>query len=248
MARLAAAMPAPTPCPTAASKPAALRGLMAAISLETPPTVTSGHPALDREIGGGWPLGQVVELCCAGAGWGEVSLCLPALATRGKVAWVLPPGRQAQTNRQAYAPALGAHLRLADQLLIQTDQTRDAAWAAEQVLRSGAVGGLLAWLPATSPEADFRLLRRLQLQASRHACLTFVWRESKPAAASPAALRIEVRGLNAAGEVELQLLKRRGAPLPAPVSLSLHPRRWAERQAFPALFPFASDRRQVLPV
>jgi len=231
------------------TSPAALHGLMRAISLDAAPaTVASGHPALDREIGGGWPLGQVIELCCAGTGWGELSLCLPALAKRGKVAWVLAPGRPQQTNRQPYAPALGTQLRLADQLFIQPAQVRDAAWAAEQALRSGAVGGLLAWLPATSPEADFRLLRRLQLQAGRHGCLTFVWRESAPAPASPAPLRIEVRGLNGTGELELQLIKRRGAPLPSPVHLSIHPQRWAERHPPLALSTFAQGARQTLPV
>jgi hypothetical protein len=170
--------------------------------------MASGWRDLDAVLpGGGWPVGALTEVLVEADGLGELGLLMPALAAltrqRRRVVFVAPP-------YLPYAPALaGQGLDLAQVTQIDCDSAgsanTDEAWSAEQCLRSGACGAVLLW--ARSP--DYTQLRRWQLAAESGGALGFLFR---PAAAmthaSPAALRLRVRGDGDASSVEI--LKCRG--------------------------------------
>lgn len=187
--------------------------------------VPSQFAALDAELpGGGWPVGSLTELLIERHGIGELRLVLPALARLAQdgreVLWVAPPFIP-------YAPALQQHGMTLDRLLVVNAARRaDRLWAIEQVLKSASVGALVAWLP----EDDGTLvatdrLRRLQLAAQGTRSLAFIVRpQAARDTASPAPLRLLLAPA-AAGEERLRvdILKRRGPPLAAPLALALPP-------------------------
>lgn len=175
--------------------------------------VASGFAALDAELpDGGWPRAGLTELLCAQAGIGELSLLLPALAQcaqQAPLAIVAPPF-------PAHAPAWQAALPLERLLFVQA-RGADVAWAAEALLGCGALGAMLAWLPA---QVDARGLRRLQLAAESHPGPVFVFRPAASArSASPAVLRLNLAA--SPDGLQVGILKRRGPPLQAPLCLDV---------------------------
>lgn len=181
----------------------------------TAPAVPSGYAGLDRELpGGGWPAGALTEILCPRQGIGELQLVLPALCTlshaEGRIAWLAPP-------HLPYAPALAAAgLRLEFLTMIRAPGRRDALWAAEQVLRAGACRALLMWLP----RADYGELRRLALAAEASTTLAFLFRPPQVMQEpSPAPLRLLLEP--AGGQLDLRILKRRGARLGAPLRIPI---------------------------
>lgn len=166
--------------------------------------VPAGCAALDALLpGGGWPLGAVTEVFLSREGAGELRILLPAVAEAGRggrwIAWIDPP-------YLLYAPALAALGVEASRVLVVGAWTgRDRLWAAEQCLRSGACGAVLAWLG----ECDERSLRRLQLAAERGGCLGFLFRPGGAADRfSPAPLRLRI-GPSPGGAI-VEILKGRG--------------------------------------
>lgn len=181
--------------------------------LASPPALPSGHGALDALLpGGGWPVGALTEILVEREGIGELRLILPLLApadgARSWLAWIAPP-------HLPYAPALvRGGVDLSRTLLVHPGNGRETLWAAEQAMRSGACGVVLAWLG----DADERALRRLQLaaEAGRTCGMLFDARPA-PARSSPAALRLRVTP--APRGIAVHILKRRGGPVAAPVFL-----------------------------
>lgn len=166
--------------------------------------LSTGHAALDALLpGGGWPLGAVTEILFSREGIGELRILLSAAAELSRegrrIAWIGPP-------HLPYAPALAASgMRLSRILVVRSGTERDRLWAAEQCLRSGACGAVLAW-PGT---CDDRSLRRLQLAAEKGGCLGFLFRPERAAGrSSPAALRLRLAP--SPGGVIVELLKGRG--------------------------------------
>ena len=158
----------------------------------------------------------------------EWQLLLPALAQAtaeraGVVVGVSPP-------HEPFAPALQARGLAADRLcLVRSGAGASSAlWAAEQALRCRDVLAVMAWLPQVQPAA----LRRLHLAAAQQQQLLWVFRPLAVASqASPAVLRLQVQGLEAAGGaavfpgMQVQILKRRGPPLVQELDLpGCHPR------------------------
>lgn len=195
------------------------------------PALPTGHAALSAELpGGGWPMGALTELLLADAGVGELRLLRPALlalaAAQRRVALVGPPylpnamclaewGLPASQLFWVRPPA-GAGRAAAQ---------ADVLWAAEQVLRSQAFGGVMVWLPTARPEA----LRRLQVLAQAGDAV--VW-ACRPAGvlheSSPAVLRLLLSP--APGNVlSITFHKRRGPVRDAPLVLPL-----GEMMAVPA--------------
>lgn len=167
----------------------------------------TGHAALDALLPeGGWPEAALTELLCAADGLGELRLVLPTLARLTQaaqpVALVAPPYLPFPDGwRQAGVDL--AHLHVVEAA------PRDALWAAEQCLRAGCLGAVLAWPRA----ADDRALRRLQVAADGGRTPGFVFRTLREAAnPSPAALRIAVEG---GTPPRLRVLKCRGGNPPA---------------------------------
>lgn len=202
--------------------------------------IASGHRALDAQLpGGGWPLGALTELLLPHDGIGELRLLAPALAavqrrsqaSRGLM-WFDPPAEPCAW----VLTALGLDLRrlvvvrprplLPGRPPLQRRGSRtqlpaaDILWALEQALKSGQVGGVLAWLPARLP-AD--ALRRLQLAAQAHEGPVFLLRpasEARQPSAAPLRITLASAGPD---RLRLVLLKRRGPPVAEPVELWLPP-------------------------
>ncbi|MEM6985921.1 MAG: translesion DNA synthesis-associated protein ImuA [Pseudomonadota bacterium] len=172
-------------------------------------TAATGDSRLDAFLpGGGWPLGALTEVLAPPPGCGEFSLLLPSLRhlTRNDhwTALVAPP-------LLPYPPALArAGVALSRLLIIQPEQPQDAAWAAEQLLRSGGFRAVLAWLP----RAKLTQLRRLQLAAEAgNDTWALAYRpESAIGDASPAALRLRFQPADTARarNAQLHVLKCRG--------------------------------------
>ncbi len=150
-------------------------------------TVTTGYPALDGYLpGGGWPLGQLLEIVSGRCGIGELRLIMPALAALaaahdGYIVWVAPPC-------QPYAPALAQWgIDVARVLVVDTGAADDALWTTGEALNSGSALAVLAWLP----RLDLTASRRLQTAAAASGAFTTIYR---PASArrepSAAALRL----------------------------------------------------------
>jgi hypothetical protein len=177
--------------------------------------VPTGFAALDAALpGGGWPAGGLAEALCCGEGIGELQVVLPALAALTaaghRVAWLAPP-------HLPYAPALrAAGVRLERLTVVRAPGRRDALWAAEQALRARAFHAVLAWLPLVSyPE-----LRRLAVAAQAGPGFALVFRPPQAACeSSPAVLRLAFEP--EAGKLAVRVLKRRGAPLMAPLHIPI---------------------------
>jgi len=178
----------------------------------------TGFAALDAALpGGGWPAAGLTELLIEAPGSGELRLLSPLLAgsRAGSVLCVAPPF-------MPYAPALHAlRLSLEGLVIVRPDTVADAAWAAEQGLRSGACAAVLWWQgEARAPAAALATaLRRLHLAAD--ACPLFAFR---PAAAraqsSPAPLRLILEP-TAQRQLAVTVFKRRGPAMAMPLLLTL---------------------------
>ena len=176
-------------------------GRSAKINADGEPT---GHVALDALLPqGGWPRRALTELLLPADGVGELDLLFPALARMtqaGQPVMVIAP------PYIPYAPAWQAAGMDLSQVEIVDASPRDALWAFEQCLRSGACAAVLGW----PQQADTQSLRRLQVAADSGDCLGFAFRDRKHVAnASPAALRME----HAGGQWHVR--KCRGGQLPS---------------------------------
>lgn len=179
------------------------------------PTVASGFAALDAELpGGGWSRGALTELLVDGVGIGELSLLTFALANiREAGDWSLLVAPPHPLHGPAWA---GAGVELARLAVVSPASGRDALWAMEQALASGAPRAVVGWLP----HADARALRRLQVAAAGSDALAFLFRPARMAVDSSAApLRLQLAG--EAGQLAVRILKRRGPPLAATIRLAL---------------------------
>lgn len=229
---LRAAVPAPPPT---LSPPAAARVWRAdRLDRGTPADAVrpTGHAALDAELpGGGWPAAALTELLLPAPGIGELRLLAPTLAGLALL-WVAPPC-------VPYAPALSRLGLVPERLAVVTaEDPADAAWAAEQALRAGVLGAVLWWQPTASRDragAWPTTLRRLHLAAESGHTPFFALRPwAARAQSSPAPLRL---ALAAAGPSRLavEVFKRRGPPMAAPLLLDLPaPLRRSRRAARPA--------------
>ena len=163
----------------------------------------TGHAALDELLPQrGWPRRALTELLLPADGVGELALLMPTLARLsregGTLALIAPP-------YLPYAPAWQAAGIDLGVLHVVEASSRDALWAFEQCLRSGACAAVVGW----PRQADAQALRRLQVAADSGDCLGFVLRDRKHAAnPSPAALRLEHDGDG------WRVRKCRGGPAP----------------------------------
>lgn len=148
----------------------------------------------------GWPPGALIEILEQRPG-GALTLTLPSLARlSAEPRWLLlvnPP-------LVPYAPALAAAGMDLSRLVV-AEAAEEAAWTAEQGLRSGSCGAVLIWGGRWQSAG----LRRLQLAAEAGCAMALLFRDKAAAREhSPAALRLQVRP--AVGGAEVTLLKQRG--------------------------------------
>lgn len=192
-------------------------------------TVSSGHDALDACLPGrGWPTGSLTELLMDTPGIGELRLLAPALAELTSqarpVMFVAPPYRPYAVALQEWGVAL-------EHVIWVRAAAEQVFWVVEQALKQDGMGAVLAWSVKARPEA----VRRLQVVAQDGGSLMFLMRSAHAAAqASAAPLRIVCRPalpdrastLNRWQWLEqigltLDIVKRRGPPLAAPLRLTL---------------------------
>jgi hypothetical protein len=177
--------------------------------------VSSGFASLDRELpGGGWPKAALTELWLDAEGIGEFSLLAPALKRLTQagewIALVAPP-------HIPYAPAFaGRGVDPARVIVIEAEEDKHRWWAAEQVLRANSAGALLFW-PKTL--ADQRT-RRLQLAAQESQTLGFLFTSTSRAmqpSPSPLRIRLALSG----NRLSVDIFKRRGGTVSAPLLLDV---------------------------
>lgn len=187
------------------------------------PPVPSGFAALDAELpGGGWPRRVLTELMLPHPGIGELRLLAPSLVAAQRADRLVMLFDPPAALSGAGLAQLGFDV---EQLLIVHTRARvipgtDTLWALEQALKSGHVGGVIAWLP---PRLRAERLRRLQLAAHAHDGPAFVMRETSAAqrpSAAPLRLALRPGGIDV---LTLRLLKRRGPPLEKSLHLDLLP-------------------------
>lgn len=172
---------------------------------ERPPSrEATGHAELDDALPSrGWPERSLTEILIPADGVGEIELLLPTLVRltgAGRpVVLVAPP-------YIPYAPGLQARGVALQHLHVVDADAKQAVWALEQALRSGACAAVIGW----PQKADHHALRRLQVAADTGQALGFVLRDRRHADnASPAALRLEI-GANR----QVYVRKCRGGPAP----------------------------------
>ncbi|GLP96174.1 translesion DNA synthesis-associated protein ImuA [Paraferrimonas sedimenticola] len=175
----------------------------------------SGFARLDQELaGGGWPQTGVCQLICAEPGQGELQLLLPLIKRLSQdnqwLVWLSPPAIP-------YPPALAAAgVDLAQQLWLQPEDHKQALWALEQSVSSGACRMALAWLDHLS----LSQARRLQLVAEKGNCLLFLFvAQAHECDSHPVQLKLELaRQLQG---TQVRIIKRRGGWPSAPFVLDL---------------------------
>jgi protein ImuA len=174
----------------------------------------TGFGALDRVLpGGGWPCGALTEILMPQFSVVEMRLTAHVLREQTgqgrRVALVGPP-------HAPHAPGLrlgGVDERFLD--WIEVDAPRDRQWAAEQVIKAGTFGAVIAWLPHIRAEQ----IRRLQVLAARCKGPAFLCRPEHAAReASAAPLRLLARP-HTDWQIRVQVLKRKGTPLDTPLLL-----------------------------
>ncbi|WP_229487969.1 translesion DNA synthesis-associated protein ImuA [Pseudoduganella lutea] len=167
------------------------------------PSIATGHTDLDRELpDSGWPRSVLTELLLLQHGIGELQLLKSALASLSRhqrIALVQPP----------YIPhamaAIAWGLDPSRLIWIQPENTADALWCTEQLLKSNGCGAVLLWQRDVRNEH----LRRLHLAAQ--CSETWFWLLRPLASAmepSPAPLRLALRP--AQGGTLIEIVKRRG--------------------------------------
>lgn len=176
------------------------------------PALTTGRAALDACLPDrGWPRGRLVELLPERFGIGELGLLLPCMAelTRREkpVLLVAPP---LVPCPQALARS---GVDLARLVIIRSKD--HVFWAAEQALKSGLCGAVVAW-PALG-DVDDKPVRRLQLAAeSGEAPIFLCYAPGCSPPPSLASLRLAIRS---GGEIEI--LRSRGGEATGSVRLDM---------------------------
>jgi protein ImuA len=175
------------------------------LGLQAGRVLPSGFAALDAELpGGGWPCGALTEVLSAQPAvleWRLIGPALAAVAAAGRAVVVIGPPR---TPHLPGLRQLG--LDAAQLVWIQAEAPAQRLWCAEQLIKSGACGALLVWLPQARPEQ----IRRLQVAALGLEAPVFVFRpEAARHESSAAPLRL-LCGFGLDWTLQVQLLKRRG--------------------------------------
>jgi protein ImuA len=179
----------------------------------------TGSSALDAALpGGGWPCNSLTELLQPQPSLCEWRLLSPALSqvasVGGQVLLVGPPKRP-------HTPGL-SKLGIPEKSLvwIAADTPAERLWTTEQLIKANPRGGaILAWLPQARAEQ----LRRLQVHAQNCDCPVFLFRpEAAQRDASPAPLRILVT-LGSDWELQVHILKRKGALMDGSIALESVP-------------------------
>lgn len=161
----------------------------------------TGYDLLDQKLSGGFPAHGVVELQGA-TGIGELRLLLPHLKNTSQQrlsVFIQPPGHLCAEQ------FINEGLDCNQLLIIYPKSDKEALWAAEQCLRSGACSNVLLW----HPELEVHQTRRLQVASEHGHCLHFLFKTaSKSLFSLPVSLSMTL--LPHALGIEVTITKRKG--------------------------------------
>jgi hypothetical protein len=162
--------------------------------------ISSGHPALDAALGGGWPESSLIELLIDHYGIGELQLLMPLLRVLVRRAPQPPLILWLNAPYSPNAVALVQHGIQAQHWFANQLTERDALWSAERALRSGACSAVLVWALAVSTAS----LRRLKLASVESNCIAILFRTREAAQhASPATMRLALSASTSVLSVEI---------------------------------------------
>ena len=175
--------------------------------------VDTGFAALSEELPGrGWPTGALIDFLLQQPGVGELRLLGPALQS-------LAPRRIALVQTPHASQIIGWQqigVDVSRLLSVRAATSADAAWAAEQILKSDSCAALLLWQRHLRKDS----LRRLHLAAQSGNTLFIMLRPLSCAQdASPAPLRLSLTP--AEGGIDIGFIKRRGPLRDTPLFVSL---------------------------
>lgn len=162
---------------------------------------STGFPALDQLLGGGWPQHNVVELQSHGA-CAELQLISKALNHSGSEllqVWINPPAHLC-------AEYLLHQKRPLHQLIqLNTHRAADALWAAELCLKSGCCIDVLLW----QNSLQLTQLKRLQLAAAQGQSQLYLFRPLQTGQQLlPWALSLQLMPVTTG--LQIRILKRKG--------------------------------------
>ncbi|MGY0613824.1 translesion DNA synthesis-associated protein ImuA [Vibrio sp. FJH11] len=172
---------------------------------------SSGFPELDTLLGGGFPPHGVVEMESVGS-IGELRLLAPYLKSsmaRGVTTFIQPP---ALVN-SLFLHSIG--LDINQVWVVTPGHQRDALWATEQCLKSGACTNVLLW----QEELEIHQVKRLQVASEQGACPLFMLKPSMTNRLSlPVSLSLKVQGHEQG--VSVEVLKRKGGWIKGQVDIN----------------------------
>lgn len=167
--------------------------------------VSSGFTALDAELpGSGWPTRSLTEVLSPQPSvleWRLIGPALQGIVAAGRHIVVIGPPKTPHLPGLRHCGIDERHI-----VWVQADAPAERLWCTEQLIKSGACGAVVSWLPQARPEQ----IRRLQVCAQACEGPVFLFR---PAAAQHEASAAPLRVFTTFGldwALQVQVLKRRG--------------------------------------
>lgn len=196
---------------------------------------SSGIKELDEKLTGGFPAHGIVEIQSL-PGIGELRLIYPYLKQNNQrlTVFVNPPGIVHAESLQH----MGIDL---NKILIVTPQDhKQALWAAEQCLKSGACEQVLLWLD----NLEVHQVRRLTVASETGNCLQFIFRSIQDSVFSlPVSLSLSLRPVP--GGLTVNVPKRKGGWPLSEFSVPMH-KQWSNLVVPPSsstVLPFPRQKQ-----
>ncbi len=196
---------------------------------------TTGIKELDEKLSGGFPSHGIVEIQSL-SGIGELRLLYPYLKQNNErlTVFVNPPGiLHAESLKHM-------DLNLNNVLVVTPNNHKEALWAAEQCLKSGACDQVLLWLD----NLEVHQIRRLTVASETGNCLQFLFRSIQESVFSlPVSLSLSLQP--SPDGLKISVPKRKGGwPLSA-FNVSMH-ERWSNLVVplpSPTVLPFPRQKQ-----
>jgi protein ImuA len=157
-----------------------------------------GIASVDTALGGGLAVGMLHDIAAAapadmGAATGFAVALAARMARSRSVLWIQQEVASCEAG-DLYGPGFALFgLTMARLIVLRVPRSRDALWAMEEALASGALAGVVTELATGG--ADLTATRRLSLAAAGSDTLALLLHHHPPAAASAAATRWQIAAL-----------------------------------------------------
>lgn len=182
-------------------------------------TLASGFSVLDEHLGGGFPQHGVITLQTQ-VSIGELRLWMPSLCrhtdtaqSKRLIVFIHPP---AQLNAEFF---VAEKIPLDQILLIQSSSSKDALWATEQCLKSGACRDVFLW---HNGDLDIAQARRLEVASHTGQCRHILIRQNTEYPFSrPVSLAMHLAP-SALG-IDITIQKRKGGWSPQRFTVDMRP-------------------------